>query len=60
MMSCKKSTELMSQQQDRKLSAYETMALRFHLAMCRGCTNFQRNMGFLRAACKRAGESKPE
>lgn len=60
MMSCKKSTELMSQQQDRKLSAYETMALRFHLVMCRGCTNFQRNLSFLRTACKRAGESKPE
>lgn len=58
MISCKKSTELMSQQMDRKLSTYETMALRFHLMMCVGCTNFKRNMDFMRTACNRAGEGK--
>jgi hypothetical protein len=60
MMSCKKSTELMSQQLDRKLSTMETVALRFHLTLCRGCTNFKRNMDFLRTACKRVEEGKPE
>lgn len=61
MISCKKSTELMSQQLDRELSVYETMALRFHLMMCSGCTNFQRNMDFLHRVCKRAAaESEPD
>lgn len=54
MISCKKSTELMSQQLDRKLTPFETMALRFHLLMCGGCTSFQHNMNFLRSACRRA------
>lgn len=60
MISCKKTTELLSQQLDRKLSAYETMALRFHLMMCTGCTNFRRNMNFLRTACKRVARNEVE
>lgn len=43
----------MSQQLDRKLSARETVALKFHLMMCTGCTNFKGNMRFLRKACER-------
>jgi predicted anti-sigma-YlaC factor YlaD len=53
MMSCKKATHLMSQQLDRKLSTGETMSLKFHLMMCTGCTNFKKNMAFLREACER-------
>jgi predicted anti-sigma-YlaC factor YlaD len=53
MMSCKEATYLLSQQQDRKLSAAETMALRFHLMMCSGCSNFGNNMTFLRKVCER-------
>lgn len=53
MMSCKKATHLMSQQLDRKLSARETVALKFHLMMCTGCTNFKDNMSLLRKACER-------
>jgi predicted anti-sigma-YlaC factor YlaD len=53
MMSCKETTYLLSQQQDRKLSATETMALRFHLMMCSGCSNFANNMTFLRKVCER-------
>lgn len=52
MMSCKKATHLLSQQLDRMLSATETMALRFHLMMCSGCTNFRSNMTFLRKVCE--------
>lgn len=43
----------MSQQLDRKLSARETVALKFHLMMCTGCTNFKDNMSLLRKACER-------
>jgi predicted anti-sigma-YlaC factor YlaD len=53
MMSCKEATYLLSQRQDRKLSATEAMALRFHLMMCSGCTNFGNNMAFLRKTCER-------
>lgn len=53
MMSCKEVTHLLSQQQDRKLSPTETVALRFHLMMCSGCANFSSNMTFLRKLCER-------
>jgi predicted anti-sigma-YlaC factor YlaD len=48
MNSCRKMTELMSQQLDRPLSVSERIGLRFHLMMCRGCRNFSRNMAQLR------------
>lgn len=51
MMSCKKSTHLLSEQLDRRLTRRETMSLRFHLMMCIGCRNFKENMAFVRAAC---------
>jgi len=53
MLSCKETTHLLSQSQDRKLSLTERMQLEIHLAMCKGCTNFRDQMAFLRAACKR-------
>lgn len=53
MLSCKESTHLLSQSQDRKLTLAERMQLEIHLAMCRGCSNFKDQMSFLRAACKR-------
>lgn len=56
MMSCRKATHLMSQELDRELSRTERMALRFHVFMCSGCTNFRQNMAFLRRACSRAVE----
>lgn len=48
MNSCRRMTELMSQQLDRPLGVSERMGLRFHLVMCRGCRNFSRNMSHLR------------
>ena len=45
---CKRMTELMSQQLDRPLSVSERVGLRFHLMMCAGCRNFERNMAHLR------------
>ncbi len=37
MQSCKRATELMSQQLERELSASEKLGLRMHLMMCRHC-----------------------
>jgi hypothetical protein len=58
MLSCKQTTELLSQGQDRKLGLREKIALRLHLAICDGCRNFRRQMNFLRRACRHftAGE----
>lgn len=53
MLSCKDATRLMSEAQDRKVSLSERMQLEIHLAICRGCRNFQGQMDFLRQACKR-------
>jgi predicted anti-sigma-YlaC factor YlaD len=52
MMNCKQATQLMSQELDRSLSWHERMALRFHVMMCDGCTNFRKQMAFIRNACR--------
>ena len=56
MMSCKKTSRLVSLQLDRKLSRYESASVYLHLMMCSGCANFANNLALLRKACRRAGE----
>lgn len=53
MLSCKHVTHLLSDAQDRKLTVAERVQLGMHLAMCTGCTNFRKQMNFLRVACRR-------
>jgi len=53
MLSCKQATELMSQEQDRSLTAVERTWLRLHVWICTGCSNYRRQMKVLRAACRR-------
>ncbi len=53
MMTCKEVTRLISEGQDRKLTVAERVGLEMHLLICDGCTNFRRQMDFLRAACRR-------
>lgn len=53
MLNCKDATRLMSAAQDRPLGLAEKARLEMHLALCRGCRNFRRQMDFLRAACRR-------
>jgi len=55
MLSCKEATELMSQEQDRRLSVAERVGLRLHVWICAGCNNYRRQMNVLRAACRRFG-----
>ena len=59
MMNCKQATQMMSQELDRKLSWRERLALRIHVMMCDGCTNFRKQMDFIRRACRAhsSGES---
>lgn len=53
MLSCKEATHLMSQAHDRRLELGERIALRIHLAICGGCSNFRRQIDFLGEACRR-------
>jgi hypothetical protein len=53
MLSCKEVTHLLSEGQDRKLILAERMHLEMHLAMCKGCANFRKQMTFMRTACRR-------
>lgn len=51
MLTCKEATHLLSEAQDRKLSLAMRARLELHLLLCNGCTNFKRQMAFLRRAC---------
>ncbi len=54
MLNCKKATELMSQQQDMKpdetLSQPKRLQLKLHLFMCKGCSNYNKQLKFIRKA----------
>jgi hypothetical protein len=51
-LSCKETTRLLSQGEDRKLAFGERVALRLHLAICDGCRNVNAQFKFLRLAMK--------
>jgi hypothetical protein len=52
LLSCKETTRLLSQGEDRKLAFGERVALRLHLAICNGCRNVSSQFKFLRVAMK--------
>lgn len=52
MLRCKEVTHLLSDSQDRKLTMGERINLEMHLAMCKGCSNFRKQMEFLHKACR--------
>ena len=52
MRTCKEVTRLVSQGEDRDLQFGERVALRVHLAICRGCRNMRAQMLFLRRAVR--------
>jgi len=53
MLNCKEVTHLLSEGQDRRLTLGERVQMEMHLAMCKGCSNFRKQMSFLRTACRR-------
>ena len=57
MLTCKEVSRLVSQGLDRRLGFGERIALRVHLAICEGCSNFEKQITFLRKAVARMGES---
>jgi len=52
MLSCKQTTRLLSQGEDRKLAFGERIALRAHLLLCTGCRNVSVQFRFLRRAVR--------
>lgn len=48
MLNCREVTELCSEELDRALGLRERMALRTHLMMCAGCTQFRAQMATMR------------
>jgi Putative zinc-finger len=52
LLSCKETTRLLSQGEDRRLAFGERVALRVHLAICNGCRNVSAQLKFLRVAVK--------
>lgn len=60
MLSCKETTHLLSEAQDRPLDLGERFALKMHLLMCKGCANYQQQMEFIRQACARRDAHEKE
>lgn len=54
--SCKETTRLLSQGEDRSLGFGERTALRLHLAICRRCRNVKAQFAFLRTAVRHMAE----
>lgn len=58
MLKCKMVTHLLSESQERRLGFAERMQLAMHLAMCTGCSNYKKQIGFLRTAVRRYPAAK--
>jgi predicted anti-sigma-YlaC factor YlaD len=56
MLNCKEVSRLVSQALDRPLGLGERVRLRIHLAICDGCSNFSKQMAFVRKAMARLGD----
>jgi len=56
MYSCEEAAKLSSRAMEEPLSPSERVLLRVHLAMCARCTNFTRQMDFLRQAARKLPE----
>jgi hypothetical protein len=54
-LTCREASRLVSQGLDRKLGFGERLALRLHLMICDACTNFKKQVDFLRRAVKQLG-----
>jgi len=50
---CRESSVLLSQKQDRKLTLLERLGLYLHLAACSGCRQLERQLALMRAAIRR-------
>lgn len=60
MLKCKTVTQLLSEAQERELTFGERMQLALHLSMCAGCSNYKKQIGFLRTATRRHPAAPPK
>ena len=60
MLSCKQVSRLVSQGLDRELGFADRVRVRVHLAICQGCTNFSKQIAFLREAMAKLAEQSPK
>jgi hypothetical protein len=51
--SCRHTSELLSQAQDRPLTLREKVLVYVHLPLCNGCRNFRVQLEFIRRAARR-------
>ena len=56
LLSCKETTRLLSQGEDRALGFGERVTLRLHLVICDGCRNVSAQFRFLRLAVRSLAE----
>ena len=56
MYSCEQAAKLSSQAMEQPLTPSERMLLRLHLMMCKRCSNFSRQIEFLRRASRKVPE----
>ena len=57
MYSCEQAARLTSRAIEQPLGPWERMLLSAHLMMCRRCTNFTRQIAFLRRAARKVPET---
>lgn len=51
--SCRETSELLSQAQDRPLTLREKVLVHVHLPLCNGCRNFRVQLAFIRRTAQR-------
>lgn len=56
MYSCEQASKLSSRAMEQPLTRFERMGLSLHLMMCKRCTNFARQIEFLRRASRKVPE----
>lgn len=59
MLNCKQASALMSRAMDEKLPFGKILALKLHLFICDGCTNFSSQIFLLRQAARLFGKRQP-
>ena len=52
-VNCREASRLLSAGHERELSVAETVALKFHLAVCGMCRNFEAQLTFIHKAANR-------
>lgn len=57
MYSCEEASRLSSRAMDEPLGRLERLQLRLHLMMCRGCSNFSRQIDILRRVSRKVPEA---